>query len=68
MYQAMYYIRQWTVWLDLQILFQSLMHRLQLRSPHLPWITPRVSALPRLPEEWEATSALARQGTGVEER
>jgi len=68
MYQAMYYIRQWTVWLDLQILFQSLMHRLQLRNPHLPWITPRVSALPRLPEEWEATSALARQGTGVEER
>ena len=68
MYQSIYYIRQWTVWLDLQILFQSLMQRLQLRGAHLPWVAPRVSPLVCPPAEWEPTTALTCQEASLEER
>jgi lipopolysaccharide/colanic/teichoic acid biosynthesis glycosyltransferase len=37
MYQTVYYIRKWTIWLDLQILFQSLMRDLREYASRVGW-------------------------------
>jgi len=59
MYQNMVYIRKWTIWLDLQILYQSIMRHLGEYRTRLVWSEPSIRPFARA-----RTAASLRRGDG----